>query len=77
MQSDFTTDSIALNDLHTVHSLAAEKPSVLTVDSLRWYLRHRDTNGLAPACVRLGKRLLISKSRFEHWLASRAGGSSI
>lgn len=64
-------DAIKLDDLRDIEALAAENPKTLTVATLRWQLRHRDTNGLAAACVRIGKRLLISKSRYEHWLATR------
>ena len=64
-------DAIKLDDLRDIEALAAENPKTLTVATLRWQLRHRDTNGLAVACVRVGKRLLISKSRYEHWLATR------
>jgi hypothetical protein len=64
---------LRLDDLSTVDDLAAKFPSLLTVPTLRWQLRHRDENGLAPACVRVGKKLLISRSRYENWLATRAG----
>jgi hypothetical protein len=65
--------AIDLDDLHTVESLAGQFPRLLTIPTLRWQLRHRDTNGLAPACVRVGKKLLISRARYQSWLASRAG----
>lgn len=72
MQANQTTgDAIALDDLRDIETLAAENPKKLTVNTLRWQLRHRDTNGLAAACVRIGKRLMISKSRYEHWLATQ------
>jgi hypothetical protein len=64
-------DAIKLDDLRDIEALAAENPKTLTVSTLRWQLRHRDTNGLAAACVRVGKRLLISKSRYERWLATQ------
>lgn len=71
-------DAIKLDDLRDIEALAAENPKTLTVSTLRWQLRHRDTNGLAAACVRVGKRLLISKSRYEYWLATQteAGGAA-
>lgn len=71
MQTENTT--IALDDLYSVDELAAQNPRILTVATLRWQLRNRDANGLAMACVQIGKKLLISKSRYEHWLASQAG----
>ncbi len=71
MQTTNTQEAFELSDLRAVEALAAENPKYLTVSTLRWQLRHRDTNGLAAACVRVGKRLLISKSRYEHWLATQ------
>lgn len=65
--------AIELADLYSVGGLAAAYPDLLTVQTLRWQLRHRDENGLAPACVRIGKKLLISRRRYEGWLATRAG----
>ncbi len=65
--------AIALDDLDTVEGLAERYPRLLSVPTLRWQLRHRDSNGLAQACVPVGKKLLISRSRYEVWLASRAG----
>lgn len=68
--------SLSLDDLHTVEEFASRYPHILSPYLLRWQLRDRERNGLAPACVRVGKKLLISKSRYEQWLASRAGSSA-
>ena len=70
------TGAIALDDLDTVEGMAASYPRLLSVPTLRWQLRHRDSNGLAHACVPVGKKLLISRSRYEAWLASRAGSAA-
>ncbi len=67
---------IALDDLRSIDDMVHEHPKVLTVPTLRWQLRHRDENGLALACVRVGKKLLISKTRYEQWLARRAGAAA-
>lgn len=67
-------ERVALDDLLSIKELAGLHPTALTVSSLRWYLRHRHENGLARACVPLGKKLLISKSRFESWLTTRLEG---
>lgn len=63
----------ALDDLRTIEGLAQEFPQILTVPTLRWQLRHRDENGLSSACVRVGKKLLIYRSRYAAWLATGAG----
>jgi hypothetical protein len=67
--------AISLDDLETIESLAARFPRLLTVPTLRWQLRHRDANGLADACVPVGRKLLISRTRYEAWLATRAGSA--
>ncbi len=64
-------ESLTLDDLYPVEKLAADHPGRLTVATLRWQLRHRADNGLASACVRVGRKLLISKTRYERWLGSR------
>lgn len=71
--STATDNTIDLADLRTVAELAAEYPSVLSVWTLREQLRRRHKNGLAAACVPVGRRLLISKSRYEQWLATKLG----
>lgn len=73
MQPQSTADTMSLNDLNTVDQLAAAFPNILSVPALRWQLRHRDENGLAVACVRVGKKLLIHRPRYEAWLSGRAG----
>jgi hypothetical protein len=70
-----TENTPSLDDWYTVENLARAFPQVLaTSNALRWYLRHRDTNGLEEvgAVRRCGRKFLISKTRFERWLASKA-----
>lgn len=74
MQIDPSTpNAVALDDLHSIEDLAAQYPKILSVPTLRWQLRSRDKNGLAQCCVQLGKKLLISKTRYERWLSGQAG----
>lgn len=68
--------TLPLDDLHTIEELANKYHRILTTHTLRWQLRDREKNGLAPACVRVGKKLLISKTRYEQWLAARAGSGA-
>lgn len=63
---------IELSDLFTVPQLAARWPKILSELTLRYQLRNRDTNGLSKAVVRIGKKLLISESRYQQWLAETA-----
>lgn len=60
-------------DLYTIDGLVAQNPNVLTKAMLRWQLRHRQETGLSSCCVRGGKHILISKSRYESWLSSQTG----
>ncbi len=64
---------LELGDLRTTTQLAAEHPGVLNVWMLRQQLRRRSSNGLASCCVWVGRRLLISRSRYAAWLTSRLG----
>lgn len=65
--------TIPLDDLFSAKELVALYPKILTPSTLMWQLRSRETNGLSSACIQIGKKLLISKSRYEQWLASLAG----
>lgn len=65
------SETIALDDLFTVDDLVAQYPKVLSINTMRWHLRHRAQNGLSVACVSMRRKLLISKSRFERWLATQ------
>ena len=74
MRDQTPTEAIPLDDLRTISELAKQHPTILSVPTLRWQLRHREQNGLAGCCVQVGKKLLISKTRYELWLGSRSGG---
>ena len=74
--TDTIPDSISLDDLYPIPALVDLHPEFLSVATLRWQLRHRDTNGLAHACRKVGKKILISKSRYEQWLASQVGSAA-
>ncbi|MBP6644751.1 MAG: hypothetical protein KA207_02775 [Burkholderiaceae bacterium] len=66
-------ESITLDDLFPIKDFAEAHPKLLNYRLLQWQLRNREANGLAPCCVKVGKKLLISKTRYEHWLSSQAG----
>lgn len=38
---------------------------------LRWQVFHAQENGLSPALLRVGKKLLIDEEAFEQWLKSK------
>lgn len=80
--TDAATDSIELSDLFTITALVGASNGTLNETNLRWQLRNRGETGLDACVVRSGKKLLISKSRYERWLATRiertirAGGTT-
>jgi len=72
-RAEISQAPLTLDDLYDVKALAAAFPAVLTERTIRWQLRSRMENGLAPCCVKVGKKLLVSRSRYEAWLSTRAG----
>lgn len=60
---------MSLQNLRSVRQLAAECPA-FSQASIRWSIFHASSNGLAPALVRLGKRVLIDRDAFERWVYS-------
>lgn len=66
------TNSIDFSDLYSVDDYAALYPRLLSRHTLRYQLRNRDANGLSGACVRIGKKLLISNTRYQAWVARQA-----
>lgn len=71
MQNTTPQDAIRLDDLRSIEEIVAENNKILSSNILRYQLRQRFTNGLADACVRIGNRVMISKTRYEHWLATQ------
>ena len=61
-------------DLRTVKQTVAECPW-LTEPALRRYIFDSAQNGLAPALVRIGRRLLIHQPTFNAWLESHRGAA--
>ena len=61
---------IDLDDLYTVPEFAQRHARILNTNTLRYQLRDRETNGLASATVKIGKKLLISESGYRQWLAA-------
>lgn len=64
-------DPVDLSDLFSAPELAARHPRILSETTLRYQLRNRETNGLAKACVKIGKKLLISENGYRTWLSTQ------
>lgn len=71
MQQD-TPRAFALDDLALPNALAKEYPHLLSPTSMQHLLRRRNENGLSACCVRIGKKIAVSRVKFEQWIASRA-----
>ncbi len=55
-----------IQNLRTIKQLAEEGP--WTASALRGLVNNAEDNGLAPAIVRIGRRVLIDKQRLEAWI---------
>jgi len=64
-----------LDDLTTIEDLAENHSRILSESTIRWQLRFRDRNGLDSCVVTVGKKMLISKSRYEAWLTRQIGAT--
>lgn len=51
---------------------AGASAPTFTQNAIRYYVRHRDKNGLAPHVRHLGRKILIHEPGFLDWLAGAA-----
>jgi len=63
----------SLDEFSTIEQLAADNPDLITINRLRWIIRDRQNNGLAPAVKKLGKNLLVHVPTFVSWLMQQKG----
>ena len=64
--------SIRAHDLRTVAQVVQECPA-FSEAGLRKLILRAPLNGLEPAIVRLGRRVLIDYGRFNRWLEEHRG----
>lgn len=65
---------VDLTDLYSIQDFAALFPGLLSVQTLRWQMRNKKENGMQGCCLKLGRRIFISKSRYERlFLTKRIG----
>ncbi|HXO19919.1 MAG TPA: hypothetical protein VOA87_08360 [Thermoanaerobaculia bacterium] len=60
----------------SVRELSRKHPA-FSEGSLRWLLFHRESNGLAQAVIRSGRRLLVDERRFLAWVDSLREGADV
>lgn len=65
--------SLDFRDLARVNAIAKESAGQITPGQLRWWIFGAEQNGLAPAVIRIGRSVYLSRARFNEWLASRCG----
>ncbi|MGY3551199.1 hypothetical protein [Bradyrhizobium sp. USDA 4469] len=70
--STMQANTIDLGDLFSIEEFVARHPRILTRATLRYQLRDRVHNGLSRAVIRVGKKLLISETRYQAWLSEQA-----
>jgi len=57
-------------DLCSIQQIVAEAP-FLTEGTLRWWIFHKDTNGLRRAIFKIGGRVYIDRTEFNAWLEEK------
>lgn len=55
--------------LKTVAQFAADTP--FSESQVRWWIFNANTNGLAPAVVRIGRRVYLDTIAFDKWIESQ------
>ena len=68
-----TPPATSLDEFSTIEQLAANNPKLITENRLRWILRDRQSNGLAPAVKKLGKHLVVHVPTFVAWIMQQRG----
>ena len=61
--------------LRTVAQLAEELPA-FTEPALRRLIFNAEENGLAPAIIRVGRKVFIDIEAFDEWLSKHRGEAS-
>lgn len=56
-----------MSNLLTVKQFAQKHPA-FSESSLRYHIFHEESNGLSPAIIRVGRKILIKESAFFSWV---------
>jgi hypothetical protein len=62
-----TTNLLSIRQLALKHSAFSES-------ALRWHIHMADSNGLRPAIIRVGRKILIREKAFLVWIEENKGG---
>ena len=70
---DKTTErSITNKELLTVPMLAQDPMCPFSEKAIRFYIWRSGVNGLAPAIIRIGKKVLIKRSEWLKWIEAHS-----
>jgi hypothetical protein len=64
--------SISINDLVTIRQLTTSNPA-FTEGGIRALIFRAESNGFKRCIRRIGRKILISKSAFSHWIEAQNG----
>lgn len=70
-QQSFSADGLGWRSIPALVerlNAGAKKPT-FTENAIRYYVRHRQTNGLAPHVRYIGRKIVIHEPGFLAWLA--------
>jgi hypothetical protein len=64
--------SISVDDYVTIRQLTTSNPA-FTEGGIRALIFRADSNGFKHCIRRIGRKILISKSAFSHWIEAQNG----
>jgi hypothetical protein len=67
-----TQSSISVDDFVTIRQLTTSNPA-FTEGGIRALIFRADRNGFKRCIRRIGRKILISKSAFSHWIEAQNG----
>ena len=67
-----TQPSISVDDYVTIRQLTTSNPA-FTEGGIRALIFRADCNGFNSCIRRIGRKILISKSAFSHWIEAQNG----
>jgi hypothetical protein len=70
------TQNITISPKRTLLTVQqfCQRHQAFTPGGLRWLLFHRETNGLAKAVLKVGRRILLDEDAFFTWLDEHQEG---
>ncbi len=70
--NESTQSSISVDDYVTIRQLTTSNPA-FTEGGIRALIFRAESNGFKRCIRRIGRKILISKSAFSHWIEAQNG----